>query len=183
MRWISQPFAKMADKVIEVAAPSNPYLTLLSEFPSLTQVCSPDTKINHEITHHIETTGPPVSAHRRRLALNHLRAAKHKFEHKLHLGIIRPSFSAWSSPLHMVPKKTAGDWRPCGDYRALNRSAVPNHYLVPYTSLSPYKVPLSSLLDLVHAHTTKFQSPLKTYPKQLSQLHLVYLSMCECLLV
>ena len=33
---------------------SNPYLTLLLEFPSLTQVCSPDTTIKHDITHHIE---------------------------------------------------------------------------------------------------------------------------------
>ena len=28
------------------------------------------------------------------------------------LGIIRPSSSNWTSTLHMVPKKTPGDWRP-----------------------------------------------------------------------
>ena len=35
---------------------SNPYLSLLSEFPSLTQVTAPDAPLMHNITHHIETT-------------------------------------------------------------------------------------------------------------------------------
>ena len=89
------------------------YDALLAEFPSVTKPCASAQPVRHTITHHIHTTGPPVHARARRLPPDQLTIARHEFEHMMEQGIIQPSDSQWSSPLHMVPKKTPGDWRPC----------------------------------------------------------------------
>ncbi len=39
---------------------SNPYLNILADFPVVTQVCSPNRLIQHDVTHHINTTGHPI---------------------------------------------------------------------------------------------------------------------------
>jgi cleavage and polyadenylation specificity factor subunit 1 len=78
---------------------------LLSKFSELTRDNLKVHAVKHDVTHRLDTNGPPISYKARRLPADKLKLAKDEFQSMMEQGICRPSNSAWASPLHMVKKK------------------------------------------------------------------------------
>jgi hypothetical protein len=69
-------------------------------------------------------------------------------------GTARRSDCSRSSALHLDPKKYNG-WRPCGDYRALNASIIPDRYHVLHIDVYAHHLAggtIFSTTDLVRAY-------------------------------
>ena len=101
-----------------------------------------NTPCTHNTTHRIAVSSQPNFCTPRKLCPEKLSIAKSSFDEMQRLGIIRPSKSPYASPLHMVPKKDPGDWRPCGE----------SYPLPQLSSFALHDKHVSSKLDLVKAY-------------------------------
>ena len=105
--------------------------TSLDKYP---EIISPHINKNNNycgVYHRIDTGSHlPVFAKSRQLSAEKLSATKEEFKRLINEGVITPSDSEWSSPLHLVPKQSGG-YRCCGDYRALNSIIKSDRYPIP----------------------------------------------------
>lgn len=90
----------------------------------------------NKIKHSIKTTDEvPVYTKSYRYPFIHRQEVQDQISKMLEQGIIRPSSSAWSSPIWVVPKKADASgktkWRLVVDFRKLNEKTLDDKYPIP----------------------------------------------------
>ncbi|CAM4693110.1 unnamed protein product [Lepidochelys kempii] len=99
------------------------YVPTFSATPGLTE----------QAYHSIDTGNAyPIKVQPYRVSPQAKTAIEREIQNMLQMGVIRPSSSAWASPVVLVPKPH-GEIRFCMDYRKLNAVTRPNNYPVSCT--------------------------------------------------
>ena len=138
------------------------YVDIMNQFVDITQLFKATDSGDHQIQHHIKTSGPLTHSQPKRLAPHKLTYAKEQFE-MLNDGIIRPSDSPYASPLHLVPKLNSKEFRICVDYRKLDASTIPDRYPVPhiYDFASGCRILVSFQRLIWLKHTTRSKNAIR----------------------
>ena len=102
--------------------------SLMVEFPSVFQTTPGRTSL---VQHEIHLSSPsPIRQKAYRIPYSRRDQVKSELEEMLAAGVVRPSKSAWASPIVLVEKKDGGI-RFCVDYRKLNQASHFDAYPMP----------------------------------------------------
>lgn len=166
---ITDPLTKLSTKgifrdsvfhSISTVINQNKYSDILKKFPLLTRPFNP--KIDppmHDVLHYIETEDhAPVQCKSRRLNPEKYAFVKKEIENLLELGIIKPSNSPYSSPIHVV--KNNGTFRMTCDYRMLNKITKPQLYPVPHIQDVNNQIAGSKIFSKLDMTRAYFQIPI-----------------------
>lgn len=111
-------------------------LALCKEYSDIFYLDDEPLTFTNRIKHRISTTDEiPVHSKTYRYPFVHRQEVQSQIKKMLDQGIIRPSTSAWSAPIWVVPKKADASgktkWRLVVDFRKLNEKTVDDKYPIP----------------------------------------------------
>lgn len=114
-------------------------LTLCSRYTDVFYIDGEPLTFTNKVKHNIRTTDEvPVYTKTYRYPFVHREEVRNQITKMLDQGIIRPSDSAWSSPIWVVPKKIDASgkqkWRIVVDFRKLNEKTIDDKYPIPNIS-------------------------------------------------
>ncbi|CAM4528700.1 unnamed protein product [Lepidochelys kempii] len=118
--------------------------------------------------HSIDTgNAHPIRVHPYRVSPQAKTAIEREIQDMLQMGVIRPSESAWASPVVLVPKPD-GEIRFCVDYRKLNAVTRPDNYPMPRTDELLEKLGRAQFISTLDLTKGYWQVPLDESAKERS---------------
>ncbi|CAM4531554.1 unnamed protein product [Lepidochelys kempii] len=118
--------------------------------------------------HSIDTgNAHPIRVQPYRVSPQAKTAIEREIQNMLQMGVIRPSESAWASPVVLVPKPD-GEIRFCVDYRKLNAVTRPDNYPMPRTDELLEKLGWAQFISTLDLTKGYWQVPLDESAKERS---------------
>lgn len=114
-------------------------IQLCSQYSDIFYIDGEPLTFNNKVKHSIRTSDEmPIYTKSYRYPFVHRDEVRDQITKMLEQGIIRPSDSAWSSPIWIVPKKADASgrqkWRLVVDFRKLNEKTIDDKYPIPNIS-------------------------------------------------